>query len=63
MLFNIRLVLFALVVFSSVGVQVTLRSQYMSKVGRQEWLIKNTVTNWNNSETAFVIVDMWNKHW
>jgi len=44
-------------------VTVTLRTQHMSSVGRQEWIVNNTIAQWKGEETAFVIVDMWNTHW
>jgi hypothetical protein len=42
---------------------ITLRSQHMSTVGRQEWIVDNVVAQWTPAETAVVVVDMWNKHW
>ena len=41
----------------------TVRDQYMSAVGRQEWMINNTRVDWDPKETAIVIVDMWDVHW
>ena len=38
---------------------VTVRRQHMSTVGRQEWVVNNTVASWAASETAVVVVDMW----
>jgi|EP00966_Prymnesium_polylepis_P089394 hypothetical protein len=43
--------------------QTTVRRQHMSAVGRQEWVVNNTVAHWLPSETAVVVVDMWDKHW
>lgn len=43
--------------------ELTLRSQQLSNVGRQEWIVNNTRVTWKAAETAFVIVDMWNEHW
>jgi len=42
---------------------LTLRSQHMSTIGRQEWLVQNQGVSWTAASTAFVIVDMWDKHW
>ena len=42
---------------------LTLRSQHMSAIGRQEWLVQNQGVSWTSASTAFVIVDMWDKHW
>ena len=42
---------------------LTLRSQHMSAIGRQEWLVQNQGVSWTAASTAFVIVDMWDKHW
>ena len=42
---------------------VTLKSRYMSKVGRQEWLVNHTIVDWEPSQTAIVVVDMWDVHW
>ena len=52
-----------LCVVLTTGMKVTLRSQYMSKVGRQEWITLNSVADWRENETAFVVVDMWDRHW
>jgi nicotinamidase-related amidase len=32
-------------------------------VGRNGWLIVDREVNWHTSETAIIVVDMWNKHW
>lgn len=42
---------------------VNLRNQYMSPVGRAEWIANNTQTQWVGQETSIVVVDMWNEHW
>lgn len=43
--------------------QLTLRSQVMPTFGRKEWLVHNTRVKWKAADTAFVIIDMWDKHW
>jgi len=43
--------------------QLTTRRQYMSAVGRQEWVQNNTVVAWNPNRTGIVVVDMWDVHW
>jgi hypothetical protein len=43
-------------------VDVTLRSQTMSSTGRKRWVVHEDRANWNASETAFCIVDMWDSH-
>mmetsp|Transcript_100760 Transcript_100760/g.157350 ORF Transcript_100760/g.157350 Transcript_100760/m.157350 type:complete len:279 (-) Transcript_100760:16-852(-) len=48
---------------SSKDVSLTLRSQYLSSIGRQEWIVNNTVVQWRGEETAIVVVDMWQQHW
>ena len=42
---------------------ITIRQQHMSTVGRQEWLVNSTISQWLPAETAIVVVDMWNMHW
>lgn len=42
---------------------VTTRRQHMSTVGRQEWLQNNQRLSWEPTQTAIVVVDMWNVHW
>lgn len=44
-------------------VSISLRSQYISTVGRQEWVANTTVVQWPSAETAIVVVDMWDVHW
>ncbi|MDQ1316803.1 MAG: hypothetical protein QG588_452, partial [Candidatus Poribacteria bacterium] len=38
-------------------------SQVARTVGRNGWLIVDEEVTWNPSETAIIIVDMWNQHW
>jgi len=52
-----------LLALASANLKLTLRSQAMSNVGRQEWLAQHNVMQWEPAATAFVIVDMWDKHW
>ena len=47
----------------AVALPVTLKSRYMSKVGRQEWLVNHTIVDWEPSQTGIVVVDMWDVHW
>jgi len=42
---------------------VTLKSRFMSRVGREEWVVNQTVVQWKPEETAIIVVDMWNVHW
>ena len=35
----------------------------MSTFGRQEYMVNNTVVPWLGTETALVVVDMWDRHW
>eukprot|EP01062_Namystynia_karyoxenos_P058632 TRINITY_DN50151_c0_g1_i1.p1 TRINITY_DN50151_c0_g1~~TRINITY_DN50151_c0_g1_i1.p1 ORF type:complete len:276 (+),score=79.94 TRINITY_DN50151_c0_g1_i1:94-921(+) len=44
-------------------VNLTLRSQYMSPVGKQQWETVNAAVSWDPAQTAIVVVDMWDKHW
>lgn len=37
-------------------IHVTVRQQHLSTVGRQEWLVTNTVASWIPSETAIIVV-------
>lgn len=57
------LIVFALLLGAANALPVTLKSRYMSKVGRQEWLVNHTVVDWEPSQTAIVVVDMWDVHW
>ena len=34
-----------------------------SQVGRQEWIVNNTIVDWIPNQTAIIVVDMWNVHW
>jgi nicotinamidase-related amidase len=38
-------------------------SQVARTVGRNGWLTVDEEVAWNTSETAIIIVDMWNQHW
>lgn len=42
---------------------LTIRQQNKKTTGRHGWLITEKEVTWRSSETAIVIVDMWNKHW
>ena len=48
-------------------IPITVRRQVLSSAvggsGRTEWLRTATVASWLPSETAIVVVDMWNDHW
>jgi len=39
------------------------RRQEARTVGRNGWRIIEEEVHWNSSETAIVVVDMWNEHW
>eukprot|EP00729_Bicosta_minor_P012526 gene12526-14083_t len=52
----------AMLVFTA-AMPITVRNRHMSTVGRHEWIVNNTVHQWNPKETAIVVVDMWNVHW
>eukprot|EP01062_Namystynia_karyoxenos_P061702 TRINITY_DN5411_c0_g1_i1.p1 TRINITY_DN5411_c0_g1~~TRINITY_DN5411_c0_g1_i1.p1 ORF type:complete len:301 (+),score=86.35 TRINITY_DN5411_c0_g1_i1:78-905(+) len=45
------------------NLNLTLRTKYMSPVGRADWDTKDTVTTWDTSKTGIIVVDMWDKHW
>ena len=57
------LIAFAVLLGAANALPVTLKSRYMSKVGRQEWLVNHTIVDWEPSQTAIVVVDMWDVHW
>jgi len=38
-------------------------SQVPRTVGRNGWLVVDKEVTWKSSETAIIIVDMWNQHW
>ena len=42
---------------------LTIRRQKAKTTGRHGWRIIEKEEIWNSSETAIIIVDMWNKHW
>ncbi len=44
-------------------IQLTVRSQVMQNTGRIRWSPQEKTVTWEGTETAFIIVDMWNKHW
>lgn len=48
---------------SASNIALTLRNQHLSPIGRQEWIVNNTVVTWKGEETGIVVVDMWNQHW
>lgn len=39
------------------------RSQFAKPFGRHGWIVKEEDVVWKASETAIIIVDMWDKHW
>ena len=49
----------ALLLGTATAFPITLRNRHMSTVGRQEWIVNNTVHDWAPAETAIVVVDMW----
>lgn len=56
----------SLIISTTISVELlplTLRSQIMSKIGRQEWVISETNALWDPLSTGIVIVDMWDTHW
>ena len=53
----------ALTAASTAAIPITVRRQYMSTVGRQEWIVNNTVAKWEGERTAIIVVDMWDAHW
>ena len=53
----------ALTAASTAAIPITVRQQYMSTVGRQEWIVNNTVAEWEGERTAIIVVDMWDAHW
>jgi len=42
---------------------LTIRRQEPKTTGRHGWRVIEEEFTWNASETAIIIVDMWNKHW
>jgi len=42
---------------------LTIRQQTPKTSGRHGWRITEEEVKWSASETAIIIVDMWNKHW
>ena len=42
---------------------LSIRRQEARTVGRNGWRIIEEEVNWNASETAIIVVDMWNEHW
>ncbi len=62
---SLSVVLFTLMVVyaSTEPIQLTVRSQVMQNTGRIRWSPQEKTVTWEGSETAFIIVDMWNKHW
>ena len=52
---------------SNPTIPVKLQRQVLSTAadagGRQEWLVSANVASWVPSETAVVVVDMWDTHW
>ena len=43
--------------------ELTVRQRYMPATGRQRWVANETAAHWLPSQTAVVVVDMWNDHW
>lgn len=58
-----HLIALAVLLGAANALPVTLKSRYMSKVGRQEWLVNHTIVEWEPSQTGIVVVDMWDVHW
>ena len=54
-------------VFSATDTRETLslsiRRQEARTAGRNGWRILEEEVNWQASETAIIVVDMWNEHW
>ena len=42
---------------------LSIRRQAARTLGRNGWRIIEEEVNWNASETAIIVVDMWNEHW
>jgi len=42
---------------------LTIREQSPKTTGRHGWLISEREVRWRPSETAFIVVDMWDTHW
>ena len=45
------------------GLQLTTLRQAPKTTGRNGWRVVEEEVLWQPSETAIIIVDMWNKHW
>eukprot|EP00947_MAST-08B_sp_MAST-8B-sp1_P000556 g556.t1 len=45
------------------ALDLTLRSQHLSQIGRKEWKVDEKVVQWDPAEIGIVVVDMWNQHW
>ncbi len=63
-LFIVSIILFSLFsIVSSTPIGVTLRNQVLQTTGRIRWSPQERVEEWEPSQTAMVVVDMWDKHW
>ena len=45
------------------ALQLTTLHQAPKTTGRNGWRVVEEEVRWQSSETAIIIVDMWNKHW
>ena len=64
MIANIPLIAFeASGVTNNNALQLTTLRQIPKTTGRNGWRVVEEEVLWQPSETAIIIVDMWNKHW
>jgi len=47
----------------SLPIGVTLKSQSLQKTGRLHWTTQEWVETWEARDVAFIVVDMWDRHW
>lgn len=59
----LSLVLAASVMSNDNLLHLVTHRQVPRTAGRNGWLSVDEEVNWNTSETAIIIVDMWNRHW
>jgi nicotinamidase-related amidase len=48
---------------NSQGLRISVQKRLPSDLEKGSWYIANEIKEWNTSETAIIICDMWDRHW
>jgi nicotinamidase-related amidase len=48
---------------NSQGLRISMQKRLPSDLEKGSWYIANEIKEWNSSETAIIVCDMWDQHW